>query len=105
MWDNALAPLQQTQSGEAVREYLRTPGLTLRLINPRFHEGRFCRVTVRTSTPMRRSGAGRERKPPETCAWEPNLGCKRGSGTCLAVLAKPERGGQAPLPYSPAIKG
>ena len=66
IWDNAPA-----HRGEAVREYLRTPGLGLRLMNPRFHEGRLCRATARTSTPMRPSGAGRERKPPETCAWEP----------------------------------
>ena len=57
IWDNARA-----HRGEAVREYLRTPGLGLRLTNPRFHEGRLCRPTARptarTSTPMRRSGAG-----------------------------------------------
>ena len=53
IWDNA-----PTHRGEAVREYLRTPGLALRLVNPRFHEGRLCRGTARTSTPMRRSGAG-----------------------------------------------
>ena len=35
IWDNAPA-----HRGEAVREYLRTPGLGLRLMNPRFHEGR-----------------------------------------------------------------
>ena len=34
IWDNAPA-----HRGEAVREYLRTPGLRLRLVNPRFHEG------------------------------------------------------------------
>ena len=67
--------------GEAVREYLRTPGLNLQLMNPRFHEGRLCRATARTSTPMRRSGVGRERKPPETCAWEPKPRCRRGWGT------------------------
>ena len=66
IWDNAPA-----HRLAAVREYLRTPGLGLRLMNPRFHEGRLCRATARTSTPMRPSGAGRERKPPETCAWEP----------------------------------
>ena len=55
IWDNAPA-----HRGEAVREYLRTPGLDLRLVNPRLHEGR---GTARTSTPMRRSGAGRERRP------------------------------------------
>ena len=53
IWDNAPA-----HRGESVREYLRAPGLGLRLMNPRFHEGRLCRVTARTSTPMRRSGAG-----------------------------------------------
>ena len=66
IWDNAPA-----HRGEAVREYLRTPGSGLRLMNPRFHEGRLCRATARTEAPMRPSGAGRERKPPETCAWEP----------------------------------
>ena len=66
IWDNDPA-----HRGEAVREYLRTPGLGLRLMNPRFHEGRLCRGTARTEAPMRPSGAGRERKPPETCAWEP----------------------------------
>ena len=59
IWDNAPA-----HRGEAVREYLRTPGLDLRLVNPRLHEGRLCRGTARTSTPMRRSGAGRERACP-----------------------------------------
>ena len=57
IWDNALA-----HRGEAVREYLRTPGLKLRLVNRCFHEGRLCWVTVLTSTPMRRSGDGRERR-------------------------------------------
>ena len=53
IWDNA--PVHR---GEAVREYLQTPGLALRLVNPRFHEGRLCRATVRTSTPVRRLGQG-----------------------------------------------
>ena len=53
IWDNAPA-----HRGEAVREYLRTPGLGLRLMNPRFHEGRFCRATAQTSTRMRPFGAG-----------------------------------------------
>ena len=51
IWDNAPA-----HRGEAMREYLRTPELELRLVNPRFHEGRLCRATARTSTPMRLSG-------------------------------------------------
>ena len=84
IWDNAPA-----HRGEAVREYLRTPGLELRLVNPRFHEGRLCRVTARTSPLMRRSGAGRGRKPPETCAWEPRPWYRRESATsstgCPAV--------------------
>ena len=48
IWDNAPA-----HRGEAMREYLRTPGLDLRLMNPRFHESRLCRATARSSTPMR----------------------------------------------------
>ena len=53
IWDNAPA-----HRGPAIRSYLETPGLNLRLVNPRFHEGRLCRATARTSTPMRRCGAG-----------------------------------------------
>ena len=51
---------------------------------PRFHEGRLCPATVRTSTPMRRSGAGPERRPPGTCAWGPRHWCGRGSTTSSA---------------------
>ena len=53
IWDNAPA-----HRGVAGREYLRTPGLELRQVNPRLHEGRLCRATARTSTGMRRSGLG-----------------------------------------------
>ena len=73
IWDNAPA-----HRGEAMREYLRTPGLNLRLLNPRFHGGRLCRATARTSTPTRPSGAGRERRPPGTCASGPRPWCRRG---------------------------
>ena len=76
IWDNAPA-----HRGEAVREYLGTPGLGLRLVNPRFHGGRLCRATARTSTPMRLSGAGRERRPLAICAWEPRRRCRRGPAT------------------------
>ena len=76
IWDNAPA-----HRGEAVREYLRTPELELRLMNPRFHEGRLCRATARTSMPMRPSGAGRERRPLEICVWGPRPWCSRGSAT------------------------
>ena len=76
IWDNAPA-----HRGEAVREWLSKPGVNLRLVNPRFHGGRLCRDTARTSTPTRPSGAGRERKPPETFAWEPRPWCGKGSGS------------------------
>ena len=74
IWDNAPA-----HRGEAVREYLRTPGLELRLVNSRFHEGKLCRGTARTSMPMRLSGVGRERRPLAICAWEAGRQCRRGS--------------------------
>ena len=38
IWDNAPA-----HRGEALKEYLRTPCLELRLVNPRLHGGRLCR--------------------------------------------------------------
>ena len=76
IWDNAPA-----HRGEAVREYLGTPGLHLSLVNPRFHEGRLCQAIVRTSMPMRRSGAGREGRPPETFAWGPKPWFRRKSAT------------------------
>ena len=74
IWDNAPA-----HPGEAVREYLRTPELELRLVNPRLHEGRLCRDTARTSTLMRPSGVGRERRPLAICAWAAGRWCRRGS--------------------------
>jgi hypothetical protein len=73
IWDNAPA-----HRGEAVREYLRRPGLGLRLVNPRFHEGRLCRATAQTSTPMKPSGDGRGKRRPGTCAWEAERRCRRG---------------------------
>ncbi len=73
-WDNAAA-----HRGPAIRSYLEPPGLNLRLVNPRFHEGRVCRATARTSTPMRRSGAGSDRKLPATCAWGAKPRCRKGS--------------------------
>ena len=53
IWDNAPA-----HRGPAMRSYLESLGLNLRLVNPRFHEGRLCRATARTATRARRSGAG-----------------------------------------------
>ena len=52
---------------------------------PRFHEGRLCRATARTSTGMRRSGAGRGRRPPAICAWEAGPRCRRGSAASSPV--------------------
>ena len=80
IWDNAPA-----HRGEAMREYLRTPGLGMRLVNPRFHEGRLCRATARISTPMRQSGAGRERRPLAICAWEARRRWRRGSANSCPV--------------------
>ena len=75
IWDNAPA-----DRGERSREYLRTSGLNLRLVNPRLHEGRLCRGTARTSMPMRRSGAGRERRRQGICPWEAGQRFRKGSG-------------------------
>ena len=69
-------PFVKLRRGLAMRSYPETPGLNLRLVNPRFHEGRPCRVTARTSTPMRRDGQGRRRR--ETSAWGPKPWCSRG---------------------------
>ena len=66
IWDNAPA-----HRGEAVREYLRTPELELRLVN--------LRATARTSTPMRLSGVGRERRSLAICAWAAGRRCRSGS--------------------------
>ena len=69
IWDNAPAHFRQAQEWGSGAGVPRTPELELRLVNPRFHEGRLCRATARTSTPMRLSGAGRERRPLAICAW------------------------------------
>ena len=68
IWDNAPA-----HRGPAMRSYLETPGLNLRLVT--------CLATARTSTPLRRSGAGQGKRPPETSAWEPKPWCSTGSTT------------------------
>ena len=87
VWDNA--PVYR---GEAVREYLRTPGLGLRLVNPRFRGGRFCRATARTSTPRGYLGLGEGEpppfsweRPPAICAWAPKPQCKQGSAISSPV--------------------
>ena len=80
IWDNAPA-----HRGEAMREYLRTPGLGIGLVNPRFHEGGLSRAIARTSTPVRPSGAGRERRPLAICALGPRRRCRRESVDSSAV--------------------
>ena len=107
IWDNAPA-----HRGEAVREYLRTPELELRLVNPRIHEGRLCRATARTSMPMRPSGAGRERACPREYGgghWQSvsgDQGLGAGEGRQIPGRAvQPERRGETALPDGPAIKG
>ena len=100
IWDNAPA-----HRGEAGREYLRTPGLALWLVTPRFHGGRLCRAIARTSTPMRWNGdmgkAGGDGKQVPG-----NQGCGAGEGEQLSRRAgQPERGGETAVPDRPASKG
>ena len=66
IWDNAPA-----HRGEAVREYLRTPELELRLVNLPSYSPDF--------TPMRLSGVGRERRSLAICAWAAGRRCRSGS--------------------------
>ena len=73
IWDNAPA-----HRGEAVREYLGTPGLGLRLVNlpdysPDFNADEAVWGWVREDATGNLSLG--------TCAWGPRLGCRRGSGT------------------------
>ena len=58
IWDNSPA-----HRGDAIRAYLTTPNLNLRLVN--------LPSTVPTSTLMRPFGDGPVRKQPPTSAWEP----------------------------------
>ena len=94
IWDNAPA-----HRGEAVREYLRTPGLHLGLVNPRFHGGRPCQATVRTSMAMKLSGAGPGKRQRGTCAWGPGRRCRGWSATsspAWPVGKKRSRGAAGP---------
>ena len=66
IWDNAPA-----HRGEAVREYLRTPGLNLRLMNlPGYSPDLNADEAI---------WGWRERRPPGTCAWGPKPWCRRKS--------------------------
>ena len=68
-WDNA--PVHR---GEAMREYLRTPGLELRLVNLPGYSPDFNAAEAVY-------GAGRGRRPLATCAWGPERRYKNESGT------------------------
>ena len=92
IWDNAPA-----HRGEAVREYLRTPGLNLRLMNlpgysPDFNADEAVWGWAR-----------------EEADREPVLGDQgQGAGTGRQLprwSGQPERGGKTPLPHRLAIKG
>ena len=98
IWDN-----EPAHRREAVREYLRTPCPGLRLVNPRFHEGRLCRATARTEAPMRRWGWAGEEATGNLCLGTKAL-VKERVGNFLCGLSIGRRG-QGPLPHRPAIKG
>ena len=68
IWDNAPA-----HRGEAVREFLQTPGLELRLVNLPGYSPDF-------NADEAVWGWARRRRP-GTCAWEPRPWYRRGSGT------------------------
>ena len=92
IWDNAPA-----HRGEAVREYLRTPDLNLRLINLPGYSPDF-------NADEAVWGWAREEATGNLC-----LGTKASVqervGNFLPRAVQPERRGQAPLPHHPAIKG
>ena len=105
IWDNAPAPFGKLRNGEAVREYLRTPGLDLRLVNPRLHEGRLCRGTARTSTPKRRSvGLDERGGHRQSLPGQQGKGAEK-SRQLPGRARQPERRGEAALPDGPEIKG
>ena len=97
IWDNAPA-----HRGEAVREYLRTPGLDLRLVNlPAY------RLQPGLQRLMRPSGAGPLRggeTPGQSLPGQ--QGCGSGEGRQLPSRTdQQERRGETALPDGPAIKG
>ena len=72
IWDNAPA-----HRGEAMREYLRMPGLGLRLVNLPGYSPDFNADEA--------TGAGREKRPPAISAWAAGRRCRRGSATSWPV--------------------
>ena len=70
-WDNAPA-----HRGEAVREYLRTPELELRLVNLPGYSPDFNADEAVWGWAMRLSGVGRERRSLAICAWAAGRRCR-----------------------------
>ena len=92
IWDNAPA-----HRGEAVREYLRTPGLNLRLFNLPGYSPDF-------NADEAVWGWAREEATGNLCLGVQGQGA--GAGRQLPRWSgQPERGGKTPLPHRLAIKG
>ena len=92
IWDNAPA-----HRGEAVREYLRTPGLELRLVNLPGYSPDF-------NGDEAIWGWAREEATGNLCLGS-RAKVQERVGSFLAGLAKPERRGQTALPDGAAIEG
>ena len=71
-WRGSAGISQDARTGAAVGE-------------PTFSRGQALPGYSRTSTGMRRSGAGRGRRPPAICAWEAGPRCRRGSAASSPV--------------------
>ena len=92
IWDNAPA-----HRGEAVREYLRTPGLNLRLFNLPGYSPDF-------NADEAVWGWAREEATGNLCLGT-KVKVQERVGSFLVGLANRERGGKTPLPHRLAIKG
>ena len=93
IWDNAPA-----HRGEAVREYLRAPGLELRLVNLPGYSPDF------NADEAIWAGVVREEATGNLCLGTKALVQER-VGNFLHGLSRLERRSQASLPHHPAIKG
>ena len=92
IWDNAPA-----HRGEAVREYLRTPELELRLVNLPGYSPDF-------NADEAIWGWAREEATGNLCLGTKALVQQR-VGNFLGRTGQPERRGEAPLPDGPTVKG
>ena len=92
IWDNAPA-----HRGEAVREYLRTPGLGLRLVNLPGYSPDF-------NADEAIWGWAREEGHWKSVSGDQGLGAAEGR-QLPGRTGQPERRGEAPLPDGPAVKG